>query len=249
MPAVSTLALDRPTALMAVRGALNTLRWPLRQGRDGALVAPTGTGSSYTVTRRDGTVLVSAAAVTVSSSIATGTWSPAAAETLGAGYTVEATLAFADGSEPFRVREEAFLVSYLPPCTVSERNLYARIPELRHRIPQSQGDRGDGTGWQPQIDDAYHTLLRKLIEDGRRPWAIRDVTGSHDLLLAMALRNAVGTIQYGPDSPFVTVERALYHEIQRAEASFKIQYEDNTPEIRDAGAQSYRLGASRYVIQ
>jgi hypothetical protein len=239
----ATYSFSRPAPYLLERGALQTIEAPIRYGSAGSLVAPAS--GTITINRPDGTALVSGAAVTVSSSTATYAVTPAASETLGAGWDVLWTLTIGGVVYP-TFRQSAYLVKYVPPMVISARDLYTRIPELEHRVPQAQDDTdrgGTGTGWQPQIDEAYYELIRRLLSDGREPWKIREVTGYRDWLLTRALQLCVGTISFGPDSAWAQQSKALHFEMQRASAALRFQYDDEAAGIRRGGHPVIRLAA------
>lgn len=213
------------------------LRAPVRWGSTGALQAPAS--GTITIERPDGTELVSGAAVTVSSSIATYTVTPSASETLGAGWTVAWSLTMTDGVLPWR--EESYLCEYVPPNVVSAADLYRAQPELRHRVPEAQGDDGTAEGWQPQIDQAYDELLEMLVNDGRRPWEIRSVSSYHRWLVARAVQIALGTIPSAMGDSWSEARKAAHFEVTAARGDLRIQYADQPATVRRAGASTIRL--------
>ncbi len=239
----ATYAFARPAPYFLERAATQTITAPIRHGSGGELVAPDS--GTISITRPDGTFLVEDQSVTVSSSTATYTLAPAASETLGAGWTVLWKLTFSGVVYPV-FRQAAYLVKYVPPNVISERDLYARVPELEHRVPQSQGatDRGgSGEGWQPQIDEAYFELLRRLLDDGREPWRVREVTGYRDWLLTRSLQLCVGTISFGPDSTWAEQSKRLYFDRRTVEARMRFQYEDDGAATRRGASPVIRLSA------
>ena len=133
----ATYAFARPAPYLLERGVAQTIQAPIRHGSAGSLVAPDS--GTITINRPDGTALVSGAAVTVSSSTASYDVTPSASETLGAGWDVLWTLVF-DGTTYPVFRQSAYLVKYVPPNLISAQDLYTRVPELQHRVPQSQDD-------------------------------------------------------------------------------------------------------------
>lgn len=228
---------SRRAALLLVRAVAQTVSAPIRHGASGALQAPVS--GTITILRPDGTALVSGAAVTVTSSTATYAVTPAASETLGEGWTVQWSLVMADGD--FQWREEAFLCEWVPPNKISAINLYETCPELAHRIPERQGPSGTNEGWQPQIDMAYDELIQQLIDDGRRPWLIRSVTGYHQWLQARAIQIAIGTIPTAMGDQWEGWRKQAHFEMLRVSGTFKIQYADESPTIRRGGSPVIRL--------
>lgn len=233
----ATYAFGRPIPYLLQRGATQTIDCPVRYGAGGALVAPTS--RTYSVLRPGGTALVSAAPVTLSSSIATGTVTPSAAETLGSGWTVEWALSIGGLSYPARI--EAYLCDWVPLNPVSEADLYLRLPELRHRVPQSQGERGTGEGWQPQIDAAWYELVRKLLSDGKRPWTIRGIHGSYDWVLTRALQLCVDAISVGLDESLAERKRQLHFDMNRVASDLRFQFDEDAAELRRGHGPVMRL--------
>ena len=236
----TTYALGRRMPLLLVRGSAQRIEAPVRRGSTGALVAPTS--GTVTITRPDGTALVSAASVTISSSVAGYTLTPGAAETLGAGWTVSWSLAMTDGDMP-SWREEAYLCEYVPPCSVSAADLYVVIPELRYRVPEAQGSTGTNEGWQPQIDAAYEDLLRRLIDDGHRPWQIRTVSGYHGWLLARAIQRCIEAIPTTPNDSWETERRSAHFRFVAAAADLRVQYVTEDPTYRTGVGPVIRLAS------
>lgn len=228
---------SRQAPLLMVRAAAQVLAAPVRHGSTGALQAPTS--GTVTILRPDGTSLVSGAAVTVSSSIATYTVTPSASETLGEGWTVQWSLVMADGDLPWR--EEAFLCEWVPPNAISAVDLYRVLPELAHRIPEAQGPSGTGEGWQPQIDKAYYELVQQLIDDGRKPWLIRSVTGYRQWLEARAVQLAVGAIPSSMGDQWEAAGRKAHFDMMAAKGAFRIQYTTDGPGTRRGGSPVLRL--------
>lgn len=235
-------AVEAPYLL--ARGMAQTIQAPMRDPGTGALVAPDASGCTVTIVRPNGSTLVSGAAAPVSSSIAGYTLTPAASETLGEGWEVRWSLVF-DGVAFPTIRQSAYLCEYVPPNVVSPMDLYTRVPELRARIPQAQGERGDNTGWQPQIDEAYYQLLQKLVDDARKPWLIREVTGYREWLVVRALQLCVGAISAGPDTRWAKTSKDLYHEMRDAKAGLRIQYATDEATFRRGGSPVIRLAPLR----
>lgn len=239
----ATYALARSAPYLLERGATQTITAPIRHGSDGGLVEPDS--GTVTIIQPDGTAFVSDAAVTVTSSAASYTVSPSASQTLGAGWEVRWTLVFGGTTYP-TYRQSAYLVEYVPPNVIAAGDLYTRIPELQHRVPQAQDATtrgGSGEGWQPQIDEAYFELIRRLLSDGHEPWKIREVTGYRDWLLTRALQMCVQAISFGPDSTWAQHAKNLHFEMQRVESRLRFQYDDDAATKRRGGSPIIRLGA------
>jgi len=240
-----TYAFARPVPYFLVRGGIGggvqTLSAPIRDGAEGSLVAPDA-DSTISIEKADDTELVSGATVTaVTSSTAQYDLTLSSSETLGAGWTILWDLSFSGVAYP-TFRQSAYVVDYVPPNVISAVDLYGELPELRHRIPQSQGERGDDVGWQPQIDAAYYELLQLLIDDGRRPWLIREVTGYREWCLARALQRCVQAIPYKGDSTWAQASKELAFRLKRARAGLRFQYSDEDADVRRAASPVITLG-------
>lgn len=241
---LTTIALDRPVPLVLRRSTSSTVRWPLRYGSGAALVEVVEAGSTWTMLSPSGASLVAAAALSVVSGIAQATYTAASTVDLGEGYQVDAKIVLASGGA-FEVREQAIVVQYLPPCTVSEATLYKAWPELEHRVPQSQGPRGSGVGWQPQIDAAYEELIRRLLSDSRTPWTIVDAVGAHDWLLARAVQNCTSAITYSPDSPVGEAAKNWSFRARAADGALRFIRESAAIPLREAATPAIRLAPLR----
>lgn len=238
-----TYAFARPVPYLLQRGTEQTIEAPIRHGATGSLVEPTASGSTVTITRPDGTELVSGASVTVSSSTAQYDVTPSASETLGPSWTVEWSLVI--DSVTHRFRQSAFMCQYVPTNVISAIDLYEALPDLKAAVPQEQGERGSNVGWQPQIDSAFYAMVRKLIDDGRQVWKIREVTGAYDWLNAKARMLCIGAIRYGSDSTWAEKMKDAAMDLRRAEASWRIQYDDESATIRRGQAAKYTLAGLR----
>lgn len=240
-----TYALARPVPYLLEQGYQDaagstgqTISAPVRSTAAGALVAPTASGSSVTVTDASGSEVVSAAAVTVSGSEASYTFAagePSTAYSLGDGWTVTWSLVI-DG-EVYTFRHGAILAQYVPRNVITAADLYGGdgFPELRHAVPQAQGDRGDGTGWGPQIDAAYYDLIRRMLRDGRPIWRSREPTGYRDWLLARALQLAADAIPAPEGSQWARMQTRAYHRMRAAEAALRLSYDDEAVGVRRPG--------------
>lgn len=241
----STYTLDRPVPFFAQRGGTTsgepasiaqTLAFPIRHGATGALVEPDA-GCTVSVRKPDGTYLVNAQTATVSGSIATYNLTAlATTESLGAGWEAWLVASFSGVAYPaFRV--PVYVCEWVPQPCITVLGLYQEMPELRHRIPQAQTiDRGDGTGWQPQIDATYYELLQRLLDDGQSPWLIEEITGYREWMLARTLQRCVMAIEHGPDSNWAQASKELAFRVQRAEARLRFRYSDQASTIRRAAS-------------
>lgn len=230
---IATYALDLPHPYLIERGVAQDIVAPLRHGSTGALVVPTS--GTLTITRPDGTEMVSAAAVTVTSSIATYAVTPAATETLGEGYELAWDLVLSTAHYTFRSR--GMVVEYLLYPVVAETHLYEREPELAYRAPQAST-----TGWQPQIDATWYELQRWLIGEGRRPWLIVEPSALRDVHLTRALEVCCRAAATGSDTEGVWLAKAetYRHEHRNAKAACRLTYDDGD-------AATLRKGASPQI--
>lgn len=236
----ATYAFARPVPYLLQRGVTQELQGPVRHGATGALVEPTS--GTVTIVKRDGTNFVSDAAVTVSSSTATYEVTPSASETLGSGWRVEWTLVI--DSQTYLFREAAYLCEWVPHNTVSVVDLYKEIPALRTNVPAAQDvERGDGTGWQPQIDEAYYDFTRVMLDDGRPVWRVREhSTGVREWVLSKALLRCCRSIPRTADSTWGLEEKRMWQRHEAAKAALKLQYDDEPAGTRKAGHPYYRMG-------
>lgn len=227
-----TYALDRDAPFFLERGVEQVLVFGVRHGFSGGLVAPTS--GVWTLNSPSGSALVSGDPVVVSSSTATVTVTPGSSVTLGTGWDILYTPTWDDGTSQ-TIRCSAVMCKYVPPNVVSARDLYRVAPELQHRIPQSQrseADGGDGTGWQPQIDRAYWAFLNWMMRDGRKPWLVREVTGYKEWVTLQAALNCVQAISYAAGSDWAQKVKDLAHDLRRAEANMRLQYDDEDHTLR-----------------
>lgn len=130
----------------------------------GALVAPSG--GTVTIYDGSGAVVVDAAAVTVSGSIATYTLSSGAtsSRTPEDGWRVEWALTIASSVHTFRT--DAVLVHRRLYPVVVDTDLYGRHADLQRRLPTGS------TSWQAKLDAAFGEIEGRLLEGGVRPWLI-----------------------------------------------------------------------------
>jgi hypothetical protein len=152
--------------------------------RNGALVAPTQAGSTFSLRKKDGTLLVDGAAVTVASSIATYALAAAtiADEPYSAGYRAEWKLIISGVTYNFR--NEVYIVRYAPALPISDRNLLGRHTNLARFLA------GTGrTTFQTDIETAWTELQRWLIQKGNRINLIVQSTDLVDLLRVWTMKN------------------------------------------------------------
>ncbi len=228
-----TYAFARQAPYLVEQAYAQTIAAPIRHGITGGLVVPAS--GTITITDPDGTELVSATAVTVTGSQATYEWTTTTATDLGGGYTTIWALTMPDG-EPYTFRQSAFVMEYVPRNVVDATAIYRRIPELRHRIPPSQAASGDNTGWQPQIDDAYFEMVNWMLENGKPPWKVREITGYRAYLLARSVQLCVGTVRADEGSEFAQHAKNVAFEVRGARATMRLQYDTKPATTRTAAA-------------
>lgn len=220
---------------------------PIRHGATGALVAPTS--GTLTVTRPEGTEIVAAAAVTITSSVATYTLPTLVTETAGEGWTLVWDLLI--GGAHYLYRFDAYLCPFAPHCPISVLDLWGGegLTELQHRVPQGRdAERGDGTGWQPEVDSAYYAIIQWLLDNGHRPWLIRGMVGLRAAVLTLALKNACRHLA-GTDDIFARHEGHYYSAHRAAMGQLRVNYETDSPTQRRAGVPTINLrptGRARY---
>tara|TARA_R100001530_G_scaffold124435_2_gene92638 strand:- start:10169 stop:10912 length:744 start_codon:yes stop_codon:yes gene_type:complete len=162
------------------RGRANVLSCPLWQ--DGALVAPTEAGSTITIWDGPGTEQVSAAAITVTGSIATYSHTPAASVSYGEGWRVEWSLIVAGVTHV--VRNDGALVRNVLYPGVTDADLFRRHRALD---PSSSSPLSSVTSYQDYRDEAWATLMGRLIAKGDRPNLILSPSALRDVHLALTL--------------------------------------------------------------
>lgn len=158
------------------RGRTQTLSCPT--SRAGATATPaSGTISIY---RPDGSALVSAQAVTVSS-VATYslTGATTSAEALGEGWLVEWALVMPDGVTHTYRNDAALCRRELAPV-ISQDDLTQRHSDLPSLL-------GAAASYQPYIDESWWTITNRLIGAGRRPYLVIQPSAFRDCHLMLAL--------------------------------------------------------------
>jgi hypothetical protein len=157
------------------RGRLQTVA--LEMYRDGALVAPTQAGSTLTIYDPSNTAIVSAAAITVTSSIATyaiPALSLPATLALGEGYLQEWSLIMPGDTVPrvYRRTMALALRSLFP--VITDADLTAEYPDLVTQLA------GVMTHLQSLIDEAWKRIVRRVIRSGRYTYQIMDADSFAD---------------------------------------------------------------------
>lgn len=168
-----------PVPYDIVRGQATTIRCPAY--RDGALVSP----SSGTCTVYDGSgTVVSTGATVLSSSVSTYTFTPSSSLTLGEGWRVEWSLVLASVQHVFRSDAALVRVALYP--VVSDQDLYRRVSGLN---PSGAAPLSTLTTYQDYLDEAWTTLVLRLISKGNRPALISSPSALREchVLLTLSL--------------------------------------------------------------
>ncbi len=237
MSRTETLAAVRPVPYLLERISSQVVTCPVRHGSTGALQAPAS--GTLTVTRPDGTSFLSAGAVPVPASVATYTLASLASEDVGQGWTLVWSLTI-DGV-PYVFRFDAYLCTYIPHNPISVQELYDYEPELRHRVPQSQSSRGDGVGWQPQVDAAYYALIQWMVDSGHRFWTIRGMTGTREWLRTLVLMRCCRALSTAPDDAWSRKATDYRYEHKTAEAKLVFQFDSDSAGTRRGASPVIRL--------
>lgn len=158
------------------RGRPNALSCPLYQ--NGALVAPTQSGSTVSIYDAAGTVQVDAAAVTVSGSVARYSYTPATSLSLAEGWRVEWSLIVAGTTHVFR--NTAALVRFALYPVISDPDLFRRVSGLD---PSGSSPISSVADYQDYIDEAWAKIQLGLINKGNRPNLILEPTALRELHL------------------------------------------------------------------
>lgn len=136
---------------------------------DGALVAPTALGSTFTLLAPNGDALVDAAAVTVTNSVASYALSAgllADTLSLGEGYQQVWTLVLPDGTTRTTDRETAIALRPLHPV-ITDADLAGDYPLMARDLPEALAS------WQGFIDQAWKEIIGRVISEGHLTYSIK----------------------------------------------------------------------------
>lgn len=204
-----------------VKGRANVVTCPLY--RDGALVAPTQSGSTLTILRPDGTALVDAQAVTVTASVATYSVASAvlADEDYREGYAVEWSLLVAGTLHRFR-RSGLVCRSWLFPV-VTDADLIRRHSDLAEQRPSGLAS------YQAYLDEAWADLCDDLRMQGNMP---QRIVSSEDLRRAFLYRTLVlifrdFRVGGGAESKWAELQAEYEALAKQAFASIAVVYDSN----------------------
>jgi hypothetical protein len=185
-PAETLYSFPTPYPTILAIGRAQVVKAPVY--RDGALVAPTISGSSYSLLKPDGTALIDARAITVVADVATcsltGSDLPTTVTPLGEGWQEVWTLVLSDRTETFD-REAAVAKRPLLPV-VSDADLLGVYPTLNTQLGSTL------TSWQNFIDEAWKEIIGLLISEGHLPYLIKSGWAFRRAHTELALANLFG---------------------------------------------------------
>ena len=233
-----------PDMIQAGRNAVLTM--PVY--RNGALVAPTQSGSTFTLLDPNGTAVVNAAAVTVTNSVATctvtGSLIPTTAK-LGEGWIERWTLVLPDGTTRTVERRAALVLYELVPV-ISDVDLLALYPDLATWRDASV------TSMQTWIDEAWARIIARLYTKRRWPYLIKSADSLRTLHIEMALMLWAQYLAKGRSgSNFIEVMRAHQQNVEGEWAALAVTWDADhdgfadDPEQVENVVPQYRLSGRR----
>ena len=157
------------------RGRTQTISCPT--SRAGATATPTS--GTVTISRPDGTVLVTAAVTVATIATYSLTGATTTAEALGEGYLIEWALVMPD-NVTHTFRQDAALCRRALYPVVSQDDLTQRHSDLPSLL-------GASASYQPYIDEAWWTICNRLIGAGRRPYLVIQPSALRECHLMLAL--------------------------------------------------------------
>jgi hypothetical protein len=218
------------------RGRPNALSCPVWQ--DAALVAP----SSGTVTIYDGggAVLVSAAAVTVTGSIATYSYTPAATIPYGEGWRVEWSLVIAGVTHVFR--NDGALVRVVLHSPITDADLFRRVSALD---PAGAAPISSVADYQDFLDEAHAVIQLRLITNGNRPNLILSPSALREAYITLALALIFGDFETRLSETYA--ERASEYRRQYERAWGELRFTYASTDEAEGGSSLRRRSASPTV--
>jgi hypothetical protein len=218
------------------RGRPNALSCPVWQ--DAALVAP----SSGTVTIYDGggAVLVSAAAVTVTGSIATYSYIPAATIPYGEGWRVEWSLVIAGVTHVFR--NDGALVRVVLHSPITDADLFRRVSALD---PAGAAPISSVADYQDFLDEAHAVIQLRLITNGNRPNLILSPSALREAYITLALALIFGDFETRLSETYA--ERASEYRRQYERAWGELRFTYAATDEAEGGSSLRRRSASPTV--
>jgi hypothetical protein len=169
------------------RDLSSTIAFPVY--RDDMVVAVTQAGSSFSLRKPDGSLLISGRAVTVVGGVPQVSISSSeiASEPFQMGYRGEWTLVISGST--YNYRNEIGIVRYAPILPISDRNLTGRHSKIDTWLA--------GTGkssWQTWIDLTWAECQRWLVQKGNRANLIVQSSDLVDLMRVWTMRNILTDI-------------------------------------------------------
>lgn len=193
------------------RGVAGTLRCPMY--RAGALVAPTS--GTVTIYDEGGTAVVSAASVTITSSVATYPWTPATTLALGERWRVRWSLVMPDGVT-HSPENEAALVRARLYCPITEADLYRVESGLD---PSGAAPLTSLSSYADKIDEAWNKTQLRLIQSGNRPNLIIGPSALRECVMSLALALCFADVGSRVSNPVHTETAMRYRAQYEAEWS------------------------------
>jgi len=179
----------------------------------GALVAPSAVAVS--IWTAGSASVVAAATGSVAGSIASYTVPAATTSSLsyGADWRIEWSLTLSGVVEV--IQTDAALVRNAIRCPITDADLYAREPALD---PAGSAPIHSLSNFQTFLDDAWKTLLNRLLTDGQYPWKMPSAAVLRETMLALTLHRVYQSFTTGLNEAYgKTAEgyRRDYHEAYR----------------------------------
>lgn len=213
------------------RAKTQTISAPLYTA--GALVAPTQAGSTVSVFDESGTAIVSAAAVTVTGSIATYQISAAtlpATLSLSSRWRVRWSLIVSGEAHTFEVEAHLCRTVWYPTIVESDITTDSH-PELASLRPSG------ATSWASHIDAAGEDIQRMLLADERRPYLVLSqwsLWEPHRLKALTRIFRAL-SVQTGPGSRYDALANQYAEDFRTAWAGLKFAYDYDADGLKGGG--------------
>lgn len=227
-----------PVPDLLVRGQANTISAPIYL--DGALVAPTASGSTVFVYDGSGTAIVDGAAVTVSGSIASYTISAATLPStlsLSDAWRVEWSLVLSAAVAPDGVilaRNDAQLIRHGLHPVVTDADLVRRVSSLD---TTSSTVIHSLSNLQSYVDEAWTTITLRLIEAGNRPALIMSPSSLREAHLCLALALVFDDLATRLSEAYETRARAYRDQYEAAWTRLRFAYDRDDDGRADTGGR------------
>ncbi len=218
---------------MIEKSAIQTLELPVYSLSSGSADAPSAgtwnlyqSGSSTALVTKTCSVTVPPVNVSLGAS-------DTSSLSLGEGYEQVWTLTYTDGT--LTHRSNVVIVARRPFPTLIDADLYAVQPALATLY--ATGD----TTWIDVAETAWWDLLRQLLNEGRRPWLVREPGAFHDCHLYLTLERIYRGFAASSRSESTYLQLADHYAAQFRNAMRQVQAEiDRSAEI---GTEVQRDGA------